>query len=135
MVRGMKYYLFVIKKEYYKKNDFYLYSMLENLKLMNRDDYSYGVGIYQSLCSFFNKPVLRNYIEQKYDLKCLNDIYYLNDNESSFKINKSYCWIKTNRHLRELLCLFYVYHKNIFVCNFENQEYFWLQDKMISKYV
>ena len=31
---GMKYYLFVIKKDYFKKNDFYLYSMLENLKLM-----------------------------------------------------------------------------------------------------
>ena len=131
----MKYYLFVIKKEYYKKNDFYLYNMLENLKLMDKDNFNYGIGIYHSMCYFFNDKLLENYIDKKYHLRCINDIYYLNDHETSFKINKSYCWIKTKSHLRQVLCLFYIYHKNIFVCNFDNQEYFWLQDQINAKYI
>ena len=51
----MKYYLFVIKKEFYKKNDQYLYSMLENLKYMKRENYNYGFGIYHNVCYFFNE--------------------------------------------------------------------------------
>ena len=131
----MKYYLFVIKKEYYKKNDFYLYSMLENLKLMTKDNYNYGFGIYHSLCYFFNESIIKNYIDKKYHLRNINGIYYLNDNKSSLQINKSYCLIKTSNHLREILCLFYIYHKNIFVCNFDTKEYFWLQDRINGIYI
>ncbi len=129
----MKYYLFVIKKAYYKKNDFYLYSMLENLKLMSKENYNYGFGIYHSMCYFFNDSILINYINKKYHMKHKNNVYYLK-NGDSLKIGKSYCSIKTNRYLRELMCLFYVYHKNIFVCNFETGEYFWLQDRINNKY-
>ena len=49
----MRYYLFVIRKEYYRKNDNYLYTMLENLKFMNKENYNYGFSIYHSMCYFF----------------------------------------------------------------------------------
>lgn len=130
----MKYYLFVIRKEYYKKNDQYLYSMLENLKFMNKENYNYGFSIYHSICYFFNDDILKNYLRKKYELKCIDDTYYLGD-DTTLTITKSYACIKTDKHLRELLCIFYVYHKDIFICNFDTKEYFWLTDKITYNYV
>ena len=129
----MKYYLFVIKKEFYKKNDKYLYSMLENLKYMKRENYNYGFSIYHNVCYFFNDSIIKNYLEKKYDMKCENNIYKIGD-DTTLKITKSYACIKTNKHLRELLCIFYIYNKDIFVCNFETKEYFWLKEKITYNY-
>ena len=82
--------------------------MLENLKLMDKDNYNYGISIYHSMCYFFNDKLLINYIDSKYHIKRIDDIYYLNDDKTSFKISKSYSWIKTINDLRPILCLFYV---------------------------
>ena len=128
----MKYYLFVIRPEHKHQNDAYLYSMLESLKLLNSGNYNYGFSLYHSLCYFFNDSILNNYINKKYHLKSVDNVYYLDNKRTSFSINKSCCWIKTDKHLREILCIFYIYHKNIFVCNFDNNEYFWLKDKFHS---
>lgn len=129
----MKYYLFVIKKDFYKKNDKYLYSMLENLKYMKRENYNYGFSIYHNVCYFFNDSIIKNYLEKKYDMKPVNNIYTI-DSDTTLKITKSYAYIKTDKHLRELLCIFYIYHKDIFVCNFDTKEYFWLKEKMTYNY-
>ena len=129
----MKDYLFVIKKEYYKKNDQYLYKMLENLKFMNRENYNYGFSIYHNMCFFFNDTIIKIYLSKKYDLQCVDDTYYFFD-DTSLKITKSYALIKTKKHLRELLCVFYIYHKDIFVCNFDTKEYFWLKEKITYNY-
>ena len=129
----MTYYLFVIRKEKKKKNDQYLYTMLENLKFMNKENYNYGFSIYHNMCYFFNDSILKNYLKKKYDLRCINNTYFLNDN-TTLKITKSYACIKTDKHLRELLCIFYIYHKDIFVCNFETKEYFWLREKLTYNY-
>ena len=125
----MKYYLFVIKDDYKRHDDAYLYSMLESLKLLNKENYNYGFSMYHSLCYFFNDSIINNYLEKKYHLKGENHIYHFKDN-TSLSINKSCCWIKTDKHLKALLCVFYIYHKNIFVCNFETKDYFWLKNKM-----
>ena len=129
----MKYYLFVIKKEFYKKNDQYFYSMLENVKYMKRENYNYGFGIYHNVCYFFNDSIIKNYLEKKYDMKCVDNIYTI-DGDTTLKITKSYACISTTKHLRELLCIFYIYHKDIFVCNFETKEYFWLKEKITYNY-
>lgn len=129
----MRYYLFVIRKEYYRKNDNYLYTMLENLKFMNKENYNYGFSIYHSMCYFFNDSIIKNYLDKKYNLTPVNNTYYFKD-DTTLKINKSYAVINTKRHLRELLCIFYIYHKDIFVCNFDTKEYFWLRDKITYNY-
>ena len=107
--------------------------MLENLKYMKRENYNYGFGIYHNVCYFFNDSIIKNYLEKKYDMKCNNNIYTIGD-DTTLKITKSYACIKTNKHLRELLCIFYIYHKDIFVCNFETKEYFWLKEKITYNY-
>ena len=61
------------------------------------------------------------FIEHEKVLKKLNVDY--------FEIRKSCCIINNNKYLREVLCIFYIYNKNIFVCNFDDKEYFWLKDK------
>lgn len=129
------YYLFVIKDEYYRKNDSYLYYLLENLKYLNIENYNYGFSIYHSICYFFNTSILENYVFKKYHLEPINGIYYLDNDKTIMKFSRSYCYIKTNKHLRELLCIFYIYHKNIFVCNFEKKEFFWLKDLFCNKYI
>ena len=113
--------------------------VFDNEKLVDKI-LSYLPFEYYLIMSSLNKKIhfhlyykLRyNYIEKKYHLKGKDNIYFLKDN-TSFCINKSCCWIKTDKHLKEILCIFYIYHKNIFVCNFETNEYFWLRDKFHSK--
>ena len=100
---------------------------------MKRENYNYGFGIYHNVCYFFNDSIIKNYLEKKYDMKCVDNIYTI-DGDTTLKITKSYACIKTNKHLRELLCIFYIYHKDIFVCNFETKEYFWLKEKITYNY-
>ena len=82
---------------------------------------------------FFNDSIIKNYLDKKYNLTPVNNTYYFKD-DTTLKINKSYAVINTKRHLRELLCIFYIYHKDIFVCNFDTKEYFWLREKITYNY-
>lgn len=122
------YYLFIIKDNYFKNNTQYLYDILYKLKTMHKENYSYGMSLFYNICNLFDTKALKYYINTKYNLKNINNKYYL-DKYNYFEIRKSCCIINNNKYLREVLCIFYIYNKNIFVCNFDDKEYFWLKDK------
>ena len=122
------YYLFVIKDEFFKENSNYLYNILYKLKTMHKENYIYGINLYNSICSIFDTDALNYYIRKKLKLSKKGNRFYL-DKYNYFDIRKSCCIINGDRYLREILCIFYIYNKNIFVCNFDNSEYFWLNDK------
>ena len=122
------YYLFVIKDNLFKNDKDYLFELLYKIKNMKKENYSYGISLYYSICIPFKEEIIKNYLNNKFKLNYINNIYYINKN-NYFKINKSYCMINSNKYLRDILCIFYIYNKNIFVCNFKEGKYFWLEDK------
>lgn len=134
-----KYYLFVIKNEYYKiyrKTPSMLYRTLENLYLLERYDFSYGISLYNQLCQPFGVKLLNNYIMNKY--KC----YSINSKVLQIKslIEKTFIQIGygttvifTDKELPEIFKIFNIYNRKIFVCEFEQHKYFWLNQKMSKK--
>lgn len=123
------YYLFIIKDNYFKYNSKYLYELLYKLRYMKKEDYNYGVSLYYNICNLFDTATLNYYIKNKYKLKKINNKYYL-DNKNYFEIRKSCAVINNNKYLKEILCIFYIYNKNIFICNFNTGDYFWIKDKL-----
>ena len=122
------YYLFVIKDEFFKENSSYLYNILYKLKTMHKENYVYGINLYNSICSTFDTNALNYYVKKKLKLNRKGNRFYL-DKYNYFDIRNSCCIINSDRYLREILCIFYIYSKNIFVCNFDKSIYFWLNDK------
>lgn len=122
------YYLFMIKDDYFQKNSEYLYDLLFKLKNIHKENYNYGMTLYYNICRLFDTNILRHYLFTKYKLKNINNKFYL-DEYNYFEIRKSCCIINSDKYLREILCIFYIYNKNIFVCNFDKKQFFWIQDK------
>ena len=122
------YYLFIIKDNFFKNHEEYLYQILYKLKTMHKENYSYGISLYYNICNLFDTYSLKHYIKSKTNLKFINNKFYL-DKYNYFEVRKSCCIINNDKYLKEILCIFYIYNKNIFVCNFDNKEYFWLKDK------
>ena len=122
------YYLFVIKDSFFKENSNYLYNILYKLKRMKKENYVYGMNLYNSICSIFDTTALNYYIKKKLKLRNHGNRFYL-DEYNYLDIRKSCCTINGDKYLREILCIFYIYNKNIFVCNFDKSKWFWLKDK------
>lgn len=124
------YYLFIIKNDFLKDYDEeYLYNILKKLKMMNKKNYNYGISLYYNICNLFNIKVIKHYIKCKTNLEYKNNKFYLNKADY-FEIRKSCIIINSEKYLRQILCIFYIYNKNIFVCNFDNNKYFWIKDKL-----
>ena len=104
------YYLFIIKDNYFKNNNEYLYKLLLKLKTMNKENYNYGITLYYNICNLFDTKALKHYINVKYKLKNINNKFYL-DKYNYFEIRKSCCVINNDKYLREILCIFYIYNK------------------------
>jgi len=122
------YHLFIMKDGFLNNNDEYLYEILYKLKTMRKENYNYGISLYYSICKLFNISSLKHYIKIKCNMKNINNKFYL-DKYNYFEIRKSCCIISNNTYLKEILCIFYIYNKNIFICNFDTGEHFWIKDK------
>ena len=121
------YYIFSIKDNYFKNNSKYLYELLCTLKNIHKENYSYGVGLYYNICNLFDTNILNNYLKSKTNLYQKDNKFYFDD-KNYLEVRRS-CCITASRYLKEVLCIMYIYNKNIFVCNFNSDEYFWLSDK------
>lgn len=134
-----KYYLFVIKNEYYKiyrKAPSVLYKTLENLYMLERYDFSYGLSMYKQLCQPFSVKLLNNYIKNKY--KCYNINHKVLQIKSLvektfIQVGYSTTVVLTDKKVPEILKVFNIYNRKIFVCEFNQNEYFWLNHKISKK--
>lgn len=131
-----KYYLFIIKNDYYKNyktKPHVLFSTLSNLYTLKSQNFSYGISLYNSICSTFSKNILKNYIERKYKYHYINKkIMKIESKEEStnIQINYSCVVVLTSVNLPEIFKTFHVYNKKIFVCDFYNEDYFFLSDQI-----
>lgn len=113
-----------------------LYKTLENLYMLERYDFSYGISLYNQLCQPFSVKLLNNYIKNKY--KCYN----INSKVLQIKslVEKTFLQIGygvtvifTDKEYPEILKVFNIYNRKIFVCEFEQNKYFWLNHKIPKK--
>ena len=128
------YYLFKINNAFsnlYYNKTFYLYKMLEQISKSSKNDFIISYRLFEQMALPFNKEEINSIINTKY--------YY--DNEYERYLNKhilnskgektkltvynTYIKIRTNNNITSF---FNVLNKesNIFVCDFNNKDYFWL---------
>lgn len=123
------YYIFNIKKEIYeiyKKNPKSLYRILFNLKNMKKQDINLGLSIYNEICNIINKKKITKYINLLPIIKTKNNKYLINKN--MIIINPSRIIMKTNEINEDIIYTLNNYNKNLFMCNFKKNEYYWLNE-------
>ena len=136
------FYLFDVKENIlknYRNNYEDLYSLLESIHYLKTEDIILGFNIYQRIVNPMKKEEYNDYIKKnnlgKENYICYNYTHTINDfyfNESTkMIINNSHIKIKTNKNVPSF---FYNIRnfKNIFVCDFNNHDYFLLEDTIYS---
>lgn len=129
------YYIFKINKYFayiYKKWPYKMYKIIEELYHTKDYDMLISYRYYQRFAIEFNKLAVNEYI---YNLnkKCKyyqrdNNIHIVNNEKYNKLIVNSTCiMLKTNDIYSVFLNDLNVYLDNIFVCDFKNKDYFWLE--------
>lgn len=127
-----KYNLFIIKKKYQTKDTF---KILSNIRKMN--NMVYGIRIYNDMCVLFKTDVIISYLESRFpNIKKIKDgAYYLNGikEHDIIIIKPSMVTIISNLNFPLIFRVFNFYSKDIIVCDFNEVDYFWLNE-LVLKY-
>lgn len=134
------YYLFKINdsfsKLYYNKT-YYLYKMLEQISKSSQNDFIISYRLFSQMATAYNKVEINSNIYKVFEyndkyMKTLNK-HILNDGVEKTKLTvyNTYIKIRTNQNLTSFFKVLNK-EKNIFVCDFNNKDYFWLS-KVSSK--
>ena len=129
-----KYYIFIIRKEFYKiykNNSLVLYKTLENLYNLNLSNFGYGVSIYNQLCLTFNPEVLNNYFLRKFNNYKYNKHFIISEGVI-IEIHRSCIVLLTKKNVPNIMKYLLYYNKYLFVCDFDNKDYFWLENQYNS---
>lgn len=133
-----KYYLFVIRNDVYKiykNHGLSLYKILENLYTMKNTDINYGLSLYNSMCQTINVEIINHYLTHKFRNKIIskkNRHIIKGTNRLDMiliEVNYSCMIILTSLNFPKILQNFNYYNNHIFVCDFQNQDFFWLRDQ------
>ena len=125
-----KYFLFSIRKEYYDvyyKNPLVLYKTLENLYHLKKENINFGLSLYKQICNIIDVDRLKLYFEQVC-IKKKDNKYLLRYNKETILFSLYYPCIvcKTGKNYPLGLKVINYYDRNLFVCDFENKDYFFL---------
>ena len=130
------FYLFRINKEFatlMKKCPYNLFKSMEEIYHTDKKNVSIAYNVYEQLVLPLNKlkinvNLFEKYKEDEHYMKfqnthMINNFY--SDEQSKLIINKSYMLLKSTKSSPTFLKTLKEY-ENIFVCDFENKDYFWL---------
>ena len=132
------FYIFKIKKELTiltKETPYNLYRTIENLYYQDNDTMGVSFKIYNDLFDLFNKDYVNNRIKKLFD----SNRYYINDGDvhkiinkyrpenTTLKVYKSHILLKSDV-INPTLLMNYLMNDNLFVCDFKNKDYFWLNE-------
>lgn len=112
-----------------------LFHSFLKIKNLSNSDLSLGINLYEQIASQIDKKkytrnIYNHYKESDFYTRFQNNHTYINkyrDEKSYLKVKNAYIRIDTNRQYPE----FFKYLKknhNLFVCDFENKDYFWLNE-------
>ena len=128
------YYIFKINKYFayiYKRFPFKMYKIIEELYHTKEYDILLSYKYYQRFAIEFNKLAINEYIynlnKQKKNYQRDNNIHIIiNEKYNKLTINQMCIILKTNDIYSVFLNDLNVYLDNIFICDFKNNDYFWL---------
>ena len=135
------YYIFKINKYFsyvYKNKPYKIYKTIEEIYHVKEYDMVLTYKIYEQVALTFNKSNLNDYLNTIY---IENNFYHKNNNTHIYSDNYEYTKlvvtnsnlkIKSNVNNPIFLKNINDCYDNIFVCDFVNKDYFWL-DKVIKK--
>ncbi len=128
------YYLFKINDSFsnlYYNKTYYLYKMLEQISKSSRNDFIISYRLFSQMAIAYNKVEINSNLYKAFEhnskyIKTLNK-HILNDGVEKTKLTvyNTYIKIKTNQNLTAFFKVL-VNEENIFVCDFNNKDYFWL---------
>ena len=131
------YYAFIIKDSlmhFYSKKPYSLYKILEQIYRLKNNDIVLGYRLLEQVTEPFGTRRTDKFIYKKH----LNELEYsrlddghmiknLYSEEITFlKVFHSHVRIKTNNNYSSFFNSIQEYDENIFVCDFENQDFFWV---------
>lgn len=133
------YYIFEIKDEImtlYKDNPNSLFKILNHIYYMHVEDVNYGFNLFNQIIY----PTNINEINRKIYLKLHKELVYskqknehiinnlYKDEISILKIGKSHLVLECNKNYSSFFKVLESFDKNYFVCDFKEQDYFFLKD-------
>jgi hypothetical protein len=141
VIKLRTFYIFNISKELAilcKDNPYNLFKTLEGVYYLNEADLNYGMSLFESVAIPFHKTEINNEIYKTYKD---NDFYSLKgykhkiynkykDELTEIDIHSAFLLLKTNTNKKTVFQNL-LFNNNLFVCDFKNKDYFWL-DKLIS---
>lgn len=131
------YYAFIIKDSlmhFYSKKPYSLYKILEQIYRLKNNDIVLGYRLLEQVTEPFGTRKTDKFIYKKHydelEYSRLDDghmIKNLYSEEITFlKVFHSHVRIKTNNNFSAFFNSMQEYNENIFVCDFENQDFFWV---------
>ncbi len=131
-----KYYLFSIRREFYnvyKKNSYVLYKTLENLYSLKKENLQYGVALFNQICNLIDKDNIHSIFSEY--IKINENKYLVNEKkeETIITIRNPYILYNTNMNFPPSMAKLYSDNKFIFVIDFKNKDYFWLDEHIVIK--
>jgi len=132
------FYIFKIKRELTiltKETPYNLFRTIENLYYLDNDSLGVSFKIYNDLFELYDKE----YINKRINNLFKNNRYYSNDGDihtidnkykpekSTLKVYKSHILLKSDV-INPTLLVNYLMADNLFVCDFKNKDYFWLNE-------
>lgn len=134
-----KYYLFDINDKYYNvylHKERVLFRILESLYHNDQHKKLNNISLFKQICLKINVKILNEYFYNKVFIKNKDNKHLYISNKTSEKtlieIKYSCIIILTNKNYSNLFKVFNYYSKKIFVCDFVNQDYFWINNKYIN---
>ena len=128
------YYLFKINDSFsnlYYNRTYYLYKMLDEISKSSKNDFIISYRLFSQMATPFNKTDINSKIYRKYEFddsykKTLNK-HVLNNLTENTKLTvyNTYIKIKTNKNITDFFKVL-ENEENIFICDFNNKDYFWL---------
>ena len=128
------YYIFNVNKYFkymYKNNPFKMYKIFEEIYYSRNYDNIKTFRVMEEVSIPFNKIMLNEYIYYEYKLKYgykrRDNIHILNtDEKTTLRINNYNIKIETDSNYSTFFDDIKSYNTNLFVCDFDNKDYFWL---------
>ena len=128
------YYIFNVNKFYkymYNNNPFKMYKIFEEIYYSRNYDNIKSFRVMEEVSVPFNKIMLNEYIyfeyKLKYGYKRKDNIHILNtDEKTTLRINNYNIKIETDSNYSTFFDDIKSYNSNLFVCDFDNKDYFWL---------
>ncbi len=132
------YYIFKVKEEFqslYQENQIILYHIFKQIYLLKKEDLSYGYSLFKQLTKKIEKEKLDKEIflllhgsipySKRKNIHHINNLY--KDETSQMIVKHAYIQVECNQDISFFFNVLQQFDSHYFVCDFDNQDYFFLE--------